>query len=136
MFEDGMAAYQRGDYVTALELWRPLAEQGDAKGQNGLGLMYENGQGVLRNEVQAMKWYRKAAEQGATNAQVNLAVMYVNGKGVPQDFVQAYIWFNIAAALGDEMAKQAQEKAASDMTPAQIAEAQRMAREWLAKHQQ
>ena len=134
MFEDGVAAYQRGDYATALRLLRPLAEQGDAKGQNWIGLMYENGHGVTRSKIRAVRWYRKAAEQGATNAQVNLAVMYAKGEGVPQDFVQAYIWFNIAAALGDEMAKAGQDKPASQMTPDQIAEAQRMAREWMAKH--
>ena len=130
-----MAAYQRGDYATALELWRLLAEQGDARGQNGLGLIYASGRGLPQDEAEAAKWHRKAAEQGAADAQVNLAVMYAKGACVPQDFVQAHMWFHIAAALGDEMAKRGQNKVANMMTPDQIAEAQRMAREWLPNYQ-
>ncbi len=61
-FEDGNAAYQRGDYATALRLWRPLAEQGDAGAQYNLGLMYREGQGVSQDDAEAAKWYRKAAE--------------------------------------------------------------------------
>jgi len=134
MFEDGMAAYQRGDYATAMALWRPLAEQGDAKGQNGLGLLYAGGRGVPRNEAEAVKWHRKAAEQSAADAQVNLAVMYAQGLGVSQDFVQAYKWFKISAWLGDEMANLGQKNVAGGMTPDQIAEAERLADEWMAKH--
>jgi TPR repeat protein len=60
-FEDGEAAYQRQDYATALQLWRPLADQGSAKAQYGLGGMYYKGQGVAQNHAEAMKWYRFAA---------------------------------------------------------------------------
>ena len=84
-FQKGFAAYQSGDYVTALQEWRPLAEQGDADAQQGLGVMYENGMGVLQDYKEAVKWYRLAAEQGDANAQNSIGFMYKKGVGVPQD---------------------------------------------------
>jgi uncharacterized protein len=68
-FEDSVAAYQRGDYATALRLVRPLAEQGRADAQFGLGLMYHEGQGVASVDREAVKWFRLAAEQGIAGAQ-------------------------------------------------------------------
>ena len=61
-FDEGLAAYGRGDYETALREWRPLAEQGLAVAQFNLGLMYDEGQGVPQDYAEAVKWYRKAAE--------------------------------------------------------------------------
>jgi hypothetical protein len=63
-FEDAAAAYEKGDYATVMRLIRPLAEQGDPRAQNGLGLMYANGEGVPEDHAAAASWYRKAAEQG------------------------------------------------------------------------
>ncbi len=63
-FDEGIAAYDRGDYASAIREWRPLAEQGVAKAQFKLGLMYDNGRGVPQDYAEAVKWYRKAAEQG------------------------------------------------------------------------
>jgi TPR repeat protein len=74
--EDSRAAYQRGDYATAMALLRPLAEGGDAAAQNGLGLMYAKGQGVPQDYAQALVWYRKAADQGNAAAQNGLGLMY------------------------------------------------------------
>ena len=62
-FDEGMAAHKRGDYETALREWRPLAEQGNAKAQSALGIMYYEGRGVPQDYVQAVRWYRKAAAQ-------------------------------------------------------------------------
>jgi hypothetical protein len=98
--EDAVAAYRRGDYATALGLWHPLAEQGDADAQFHLGVMYESGQGVLRNDVEAIKWYRKAAEQGDAVAQFNLGIMYSKGEGVPQNDGEAAHWYRLAADQG------------------------------------
>ena len=75
-FQKGYAAYQSGDFVTALKEWRPLAEQGNADAQNNLGFMYENGNGVLQDFAEAAKWYRLAAEQGLAWGQYNLGLMY------------------------------------------------------------
>ncbi len=96
-FEPGEEAYDRGDYATALKEWRPLAEQGDAEAQFIMGGMYNLGQGV------------------------------------PQDDVQAHMWLSLAAAQGIENARKARDILAARMTPAQIAEAQRLAREWKLK---
>src|ERR1017187_280746 len=86
-FSDGTSAYKRQDYVTALRFWRPLAEQGDARAQNNLGLMYVYGQGVPKDDGLAVEWYWLAAEQGNAAAQNNLGVMYADGRGVPKDAV-------------------------------------------------
>lgn len=92
--------------------------------------MYESGPGVLRNYKEAVKWYRKAADQGYALAQNILGVMYALGKGVPQDYVQTHMWMNLAAANGLEKAKKGRDIAARRMTPAQIEQAQKLAREW------
>ncbi len=104
-FDEGMAAYKRGDYATALREWRPLAEQGNAEAQTHLGLMYHNGQGVPQDDAEAVLWYRKAAAQGFALAQYNLGVMYDYGLGVTQDYVQAVRWYRLAAEQGDTYAQ-------------------------------
>ena len=86
-YNDGIKAYEKKDYATALKLWRPLAIKGDVSAQSILGLMYQDGQGVKRDYKEAIKWYEKAAEQGDVSAQFNLALMYDNGKDcVNQDY--------------------------------------------------
>jgi TPR repeat protein len=127
----GHTAYSQGNYDAALQEWRPLAEQGNAGAQLNLGFMYDNGFGVPQDYKEAIKWYRRAAEQGNDRAQYNLGLMYDNGDGVPQDYVQAHMWYDIA---GVEVAARYRDIVAREMTPAQIAEAQRLAREWLGKH--
>ena len=97
--------------------------------------MHANGEGVPPDDAEAAKWFRQAADLGHFGAQTNLGLMYYIGKGVPQDLVQAHMWFNIADALGDESAQEERDEVAKLMTPDQIAEAQRMASEWMAKHQ-
>ena len=99
-FEDGLSAYNRQDYATALRMWRPLADQGNASAQSNLGFMYDIGQGVPKDDVQAVKWYRLAADQGNVIAQFNLGLMYVSGQGVPKDYVQAVKWYRLAADQG------------------------------------
>jgi len=84
-FAKGREASKSGDFKTALAQWQPLAEQGDAKAQFSVGLMYDNGHGVIQNHETAAKWITLAAEQAYVNAQCNLGVMYHNGEGVPQD---------------------------------------------------
>ncbi len=173
-FDVGVAAYDRGDYATALREWRPLAEQGDAEAQNSLGYMYSHGEGVTQDHAEAAKWYRKAAEQGLALAQYNLGLAYDNGQGIPQDYAEAmkwfrkaaeqgyakaqyslgviygygegtpqdyahaYMWFKLAVSRlppgeGRVIAVKARDIAAMRMTPAQISEAQKLAREWRPK---
>jgi Sel1 repeat len=87
--EDWQAAYNRGDYATALRLIKPLATQGNAYAQNNLGFMYHEGHGVAKDYKEAVKWYRLAAEQGNADAQTNLGGAYQNGFGVPKDYGEA-----------------------------------------------
>src|SRR5437016_1266347 len=79
-FDEGIAAFSRGDYATALREWLPLAQQGDANAQSSLGYMYVMGQGVPQDYALAAMWYRRAADQGDAKAQYNLGVMYHYGK--------------------------------------------------------
>ncbi len=137
-FAEGVAAYKRGDYETALRELRPLANQGNAEAQFNLGVMYDKGEGVPQDDTEAVKWYRKAAEQGYAEAQYSLGLMYVKGGGVPQHHVRTHMWFNLAASRlppGEDRDTSAKlrDGLAARMTPAQIAEAQRLAREWKPK---
>jgi uncharacterized protein len=173
-YEDGQAAYNRGDYKTAVALFtkagnkgdaraqtllgamyaygqgvpqdykqallwlRKAADQGCADAQFSLGFIYEQGQGVSQDYNQAASWYRKAADQGDTYAQSTLGDMYSHGQGVPQDYVEAHKWFNLAAASASDksvrsLAFSRRSFVASQMTPAQIAEAQKRASEWKKK---
>ena len=124
-----MDANKRGDYAAALKEWLPLAEQGDARAQTNLGVMYRDGQGVPRDHKTALKWYTLAAEQGYANAQNNLGVMYGEGPGVIQDYVRAHMWGNIAASNGSENGGKVRDIVAKEMTPADISAAQTLARE-------
>ena len=127
--EDCAAAHNRRDYAAAVQLCRPLAEHGDARAQLSLGGMYYNGQGVQQDYPEAAKWTRRAAEQGYTPAQADLGVLYWNGQGVPQDVVLAYMWLSLAAAHEPDAVRK-RDLAASQMTSDEIAEAQRLVREW------
>jgi TPR repeat protein len=85
-FKDGEAAYQSGDYETAVRLWRPLADRGDAGAQSNLGEMYANGRGVPQDYAQAVVWFRKAADQGDAGAQRGTArFVYSEGRRRPGD---------------------------------------------------
>ncbi len=129
-FSAGLNAYQRGDYATALRIMRELADQGDADAQFSVGIMYALGLGVKQDYAAAVRWYRKAAEQGHSSAQNNLGIKYHKGQGVTQDYVQAHMWYNLAAAQGRKFARGDRDNLAELMTPSQIAEAQKLAREW------
>jgi TPR repeat protein len=74
-WEDGMTSYNRGDYMPAIRLFRPLAEQGNAKAQHLIGVMYHRGQGVARNSVRALAWFRVAAKRGNRDAETAMREM-------------------------------------------------------------
>ena len=98
--DDAFAAYDKGDYATALPIIRGLSEGGDAAAQWALGLMYQRGSGVGQNFDAAAEWYRRSAEQGYALGQNNLAILYMEGMGVFQDNAEAAIWFRRAADQG------------------------------------
>lgn len=81
------------------------AERGSAISQFNLGIMYEQGKGAPRSDIEALKWYRLAAEQGNAPAQYNLGVMYDQGKGVPNDDKEALKWYRLAAEQGVDQAQ-------------------------------
>jgi TPR repeat protein len=126
------------DDTAASNWYRKAAEQGNAIAQLNLGWMHYNGQGVAQDYAATAAWYRKAADQGLSIAQLNLAAMYDDGLGVPEDYVQAHKWYNLAAARfpasqTEERSKAlaGRERLARKMTPAQITEAQKLARTWM-----
>lgn len=134
-FEAGVAAYDRGNYETALKALQPLAEAGNPAAQSDLGVMYEKGQAVSQDYEEAARWYRMAAEQGYAPAQFNLARMYGLGHGVPRDYVYAYMWLSLAAADGNkfEVARKTRDALEKHMTPSQVEKAKRLAAEWTPK---
>jgi len=122
------------DYKVAAKWYTKAAEQGHTKAQYDLGLTYDIGRGVAQDYKVAVKWYTKAAEQGYARAQYKLGVRYAIGHGVAQDYVMAHMFFNIAAIDGDKSAIESRDLVAKRMTSAQIAEAQKLAREWMRTH--
>ena len=113
--------------TTAREWFEKSAAQGNADAENNLGFLYDKGQG---DYAKAQEWYEKAAAQRHAAAQSNLGWLYANGRGVPQDYVRAYMWWSLAAAQSTSSAEESEDsildKLARRMTPAQIAEAQRL----------
>jgi TPR repeat protein len=118
-------------YPHAVFWYRHAAWQGDASAQLSLGLMCYKGQGTLQNYTEALTWFRKAADQGSAEAQINLGAMYANGQGEPADFIHAHMWLSLAAAKSETRAVKLRDIVAAKMTAAQIAEAQKLAREWM-----
>jgi uncharacterized protein len=106
-FDDAIAAYKKGDYKTAVKLWKPLAEKGDVGAQAVLGALYADGgyDGVPEDNKQASKWFRLAAEQGDADAQFMLGALYANGEGVPEDDKEAVKWWRLAAEQGNAEAQ-------------------------------
>ena len=99
-YQDGMEAYERGDYAAALKKLRPLAKKGNLGAQFRLGWMYGHGEGVMQSDEEAVKWYRKAAQQDHVIAQFNLGARYAKGKGVVQSNEEAAKWYEKAMKQG------------------------------------
>lgn len=104
-YNEGLAAYTRGDFVTAASEFLPLARDGDVRAQRNLGYLYEKGKGVPQDHLEAVSWYRRAAETGDAKAQFNLAIMYFNGEGVVRNYRQAATWLRKAADQGHTKAQ-------------------------------
>ena len=100
-YQEGLDAFERGDYPTAVIEFQTLAESHDARGQYGLGIMHDMGEGVPQSSEEAAKWYRLSAEQGHADAQNNLGVMLENGEGVARNYEEAMKWYRKAAESGN-----------------------------------
>ena len=132
MYANGQGVPQ--NYKTAVKWFRLAAEQGLALAQINLGLMYREGQGVHQNYKNVMKWFRLAAEQGDAGAMYNIGLMYYYGQGVIQDNVYAHMWINISASNGEEDGVMARDIIEKEMSSADISQAQKLARECVAKN--
>jgi TPR repeat protein len=131
-YERGMKHYKPDDVAAAVSELKPLAEQGNAEAQFNLGSLYYQGWGVPQDYREAARWLRKAAEQGHGFAQATLGTIYAEGlQGViEKDPPQALMWFILAAAQGDMEAMEFRDSLALKITPKQITEAQKLAREF------
>lgn len=94
------AAYEKGDYATALQLLLPLAEQGDARAQSAVGEIYYHGRGMPQDDAEAMKWFRRAGEQRDFSAQFHLGEIHAQGQSVPKDYAEAANWYRLSAEQG------------------------------------
>jgi TPR repeat protein len=129
MWEFGWGVPQ--NYAEAATWYRKAADQGDTGAETNLGIMYREGRGVPQDYPEPVRLFYEAA------AEEQLGIMYRDGLGVPQDYVQAHMWFNLAAvrfvAGEHNTAAENRDLVGRKMTRAQIAEAQRLAREWRPK---
>lgn len=122
-FAEGLAAYDAGDFETAIEAWQPLAEAGNLEAQVSLADIYMNGLGVAADPGRAVAWYRRAAEAGDPVAQLNLGDFYARGFGVARDPVEAFVWLDLAARQGKRWAAKRRDEIAPQLDAAQRAEA-------------
>jgi uncharacterized protein len=142
------------NFGEALKWYRIAADQGSPYAENVVGLAYEHGVSVAQDDAEAFRWYRRAANKiydrpGNTwihTPQYNFAAMYASGRGTAQDYVRALMWFTLAVAFGDtkspdeagvnllgtskSTAVEQRDRLLPLMTSAQIAEAEKLAREW------
>jgi uncharacterized protein len=131
MYQNGDGVLQ--DYEEAARLYRLSAEKGYMVAQSNLAAMYYKGRGVRQDGREAFRLETLAAEQNFGLAQRMLGIMYMDGTGIPQDYVQAHKWLNLSTAQGDKEAGSLRDELAKKMTLDQIAEAQKLAREWTPK---
>jgi len=111
-FQQCLKAFDRGDHAEALRLWMPLAEEGRAEAQFNIAVMYEQGLGVAKNDIEAARWYRAAAERGDVASQLRMGRLYEAGVGVAKDVARAAFWYGEAAKGGAKDADAAREAAA------------------------
>ena len=131
LYHDGQGVPQ--SYEQAKHWFTKAAEQGHAGAQVNLGTIYLLGHGFYQSDPLALFWFRKAAEQKDALACAKLGLMYARGQGVSRDVIQAQMWYTLAVANGGWNIAEARNALATQMTPAQIAEAQKLAQEWKPK---
>ena len=129
MYEKGLGVEQ--NYFEAVKWYTLAADQGLARGQYNLGYMYENGLGILKDKKVALELYKKAAEQGHANSHLNIGMMYLRGDKIigAKNNIIAFMRFSIAAPLGSKEALNNMSYLFTVMTPSQIQESQKLARE-------
>ncbi len=119
--------------ASPLKSLKARARMDDEKAQLKLGNMYYRGRGGMRDYDKAYKWFKKAAEQGVAEAQYNLGLMYMRGESVGRDYILSYMWFNLASAGGYVRSIPELDSLEAKMTPAEVAKAQKLSRDFLSK---
>ncbi len=131
-YDKALQSYSCVDYEKAIGLFRKNAERGHGLSQYMMGIMTEQGQGIEADVVGAYAWYMRAAKLGLADAYFALGDLYSRGVGVSKDAVQAYAWFDLADRGGHKLAKDMLNSQAANLGADQIAQANRIAGEWLA----
>ena len=131
--QDAWGALLDNDYKTAYKLCLPLAEEGNPRAQNCMGILYEEGSGVPKDVQEGFKWFRLAAEQGDAFAQAQVGVRYMYGEGVSHDFELAYMWLSLSAVQGYTAAGTGIHLLETKMTPSNIENARELAGNWKRK---
>ena len=125
-FSKGTELYNKGEFKSALDIWLPLAENGNTDAQHNIGQMYRNGKGVERDYTEAFKWFHMAAEKGNIYSQNNLGHLYSYGLGVPKNNIFAYLWYQIASLNGYKRANKNLVSLKSEMSLAEIQTAKKL----------
>ena len=133
-FDDTLKIYKKGDYQTAFEQFKELADDGNHGAQYYLGEMYRQGNGVQINLQEALKWYSLSSETNNAAPQYRLGNIYESGQAGSEDLKAAYMWYALASINGHGAGKQSMERVAERMSAAEIAEAKKMVDEWVKKH--
>lgn len=133
-WEDGMAAYEAGNHAGAIAIIRPLADDGDARAQFQVGLMYAQGEGVPQDDAEWLRWLQLSVDLGYARALTELALVHVDGVHLPKDWPRAHMYFNLAIEYGDVDAIAINAWLGSQLTPGQTTEAGRLEAEWRAAH--
>jgi TPR repeat protein len=133
-FGAGLDAYTSGSFEQAAREWAPLAEQGEVDAQYHLALLYEEGQGVEKNDDLARFWYLRAAQKGYVDAFFALGDIYAAGRGTEPDRSLAYHWYTMAAASGHARAKEVVGRFAPKLSTQQMAESGRITKAWTLAH--
>ena len=121
------------DDAQARQWYEKAANQEHAGAQVNLGSLYDYGRGGPQDFKMAVRWYSRSANQGNDLAQRRLGLLYERGDGVPKDYVQAYMWYKLGAANGGKSGAIMRDELAIRMTSDQLAEANKLAREWKPK---
>lgn len=134
-FNDGVVAYLMGDYQTAYNTMRALAETADhGYAQYYVGMMYLNGQGVTQSYEDAGQWFLKAAEHSIPQAQYKLGLLYSNGQGLPRDYERAYAWYKAGAAHNHPRSVEALDDARTRLSAAELVEAEKLATKFASEY--
>jgi len=131
-FERGYESFVARDYQGAMQWWEKAAENEHARAQNGLGVLYRDGDLGEPDATRAAEWFRRSAENGYAFAMFSLALLYRDGDGVERNDIEAHKWFNLASALNfDPRSTFQRDLIARSMKSEDVAEAEKRAQQWL-----